>query len=526
MKCSSCGREIPDGVERCPGCGAVVGSKDALWDAVREEYREESDRVDDFINQIDIDYGDEDEQGSSESPEHRQGGFGERAERAIAALRELARGVPRWCIAAGAAALVVLVVGMALLFRSCHTAANEPEALSPSPTPAEVTETQSPGEPESPAPFSIGVEKLELDQGDTYKFSVSDSSAGQSGEFAQPDWSSSDEAVAVVDRYGVVTAVGEGMSVITATIGEASASCEVTVTANEFSEWMRELPPGISSDEYDIESARFYRFREKELTTSTASELEGWTVYDSLSVAGEFGEWSGWQTTPISANQTREVETRTEYSSRELVAPESWGEWSEWSYWSATRQTGREGEIEEQTRTTYRYFYYVCPNCGTRSPTMACAQQGCGGQMTEADLVEAWSEVSYDDAPRYEWSGLGDSDATYYRTVIDQSAYFFEDVRDGTNLRTEYRYRTRSYTPEQWSEWGEWSAQEATASAAREVRTRTVYRSRVMATQSLNYFWRWGEWSEPVEYAEGEASFESGEDIEFEDITLYRYREK
>ena len=62
--------------------------------------------------------------------------------------------------------------------------------------------------------------------------------------------------------------------------------------------------------------------------------------------------------------------------------------------------------------------------------------------------------------------------------------------------------------------------------ASVETRTRTVYRSRVMATQELGFFWRWGEWSEPVEYASEDESFVSGEDIEFKDITLYRYREK
>jgi uncharacterized protein YjdB len=42
-------------------------------------------------------------------------------------------------------------------------------------------------------------------------------------------WTTSDADIAVVDQQGVVTAVGEGMATITAAIGEASGTAEVTV---------------------------------------------------------------------------------------------------------------------------------------------------------------------------------------------------------------------------------------------------------------------------------------------------------
>ena len=46
-------------------------------------------------------------------------------------------------------------------------------------------------------------------------------------------WTSSDEAVATVDANGVVTAVGAGEATITATCGEVSATCVVTVTIEQ-----------------------------------------------------------------------------------------------------------------------------------------------------------------------------------------------------------------------------------------------------------------------------------------------------
>lgn len=47
------------------------------------------------------------------------------------------------------------------------------------------------------------------------------------------EWSSSNADVATVDEYGVVTGVSAGVAVITATVDDCSASCQVTVTAGE-----------------------------------------------------------------------------------------------------------------------------------------------------------------------------------------------------------------------------------------------------------------------------------------------------
>lgn len=45
----------------------------------------------------------------------------------------------------------------------------------------------------------------------------------------QLEWSVADEAVVTVDQYGMVTAVGEGTTTITAIIGEVSGTATVTV---------------------------------------------------------------------------------------------------------------------------------------------------------------------------------------------------------------------------------------------------------------------------------------------------------
>ncbi len=52
---------------------------------------------------------------------------------------------------------------------------------------------------------------------------------GEPIEGAEITWSSGDEEVATVDEEGVVTAVGEGETTITATAGEVNAEVPVTV---------------------------------------------------------------------------------------------------------------------------------------------------------------------------------------------------------------------------------------------------------------------------------------------------------
>lgn len=58
--------------------------------------------------------------------------------------------------------------------------------------------------------------------------------AYEQNDFAEPeDWQSSNPEVAKVDRNGVVTSLGEGTAVVTASIGTATASIEVTVTESK-----------------------------------------------------------------------------------------------------------------------------------------------------------------------------------------------------------------------------------------------------------------------------------------------------
>ena len=84
--------------------------------------------------------------------------------------------------------------------------------------------------PQATDPTAIALDKTtaQLEAGETLQLTASLEPAGATGTVV---WSSNAEAVATVNQSGLVTAVGAGSAIITATVGELSATCTVTVTA-------------------------------------------------------------------------------------------------------------------------------------------------------------------------------------------------------------------------------------------------------------------------------------------------------
>lgn len=90
-------------------------------------------------------------------------------------------------------------------------------------------------------------------------------------------WTSSDEAVATVDQEGNVTAVADGTATITATIGETTATCDVTVSSKTSNSSSKNNGSGgsdssSSSNSSDTASSDSGN---SSSTTSTATEYGG-----------------------------------------------------------------------------------------------------------------------------------------------------------------------------------------------------------------------------------------------------------
>lgn len=395
--------------------------------------------------------------------------------------------------------------------------------------------------------------------------------------------------------------------------GDTAAVPSQNVSA-EWSDWVEELPADISEEDYEIEDKILYRSREKETTTSSEATMDGWEQYDTSLSTGEYGAWSNWSTTPVAASDTRKVENATQYRYRDLQTTTSandtlagwnlvkqtstWGAYGSWSSWqssavssSDSRQVetktqysyrtktvtqeytdwgewsswqdsgvGEDQYTEVETRSVYLYYWYPCPNCGAHMhgygftcPTWA---GGCGQATISPDYCVIWGTIPQSEMGFQDWHGTGHTYAYYGNDLV------FRDIYHPNESKTQYRYRTRSlkdvisysnwssysdipvskssntevrtmtlyryrdrslqytYHFSRWGDWSNWSTTPVSETSSRQVEKQTVYRYADKGQSTVYHFWRWGEWTD---FSEEEVN--KTENIDVEEKTVYRYRE-
>ncbi len=274
-----------------------------------------------------------------------------------------------------------------------------------------------------------------------------------------------------------------------------------------------------ASDTREVQSEIRYRYRDKETTTSTTSSMSGWTLYDTTYSWSDYGSWSSWSTASVSGSDSREVETKKQYSYRDISYTTEYTAWSGWSDWSTTRQSTNDLKKEE-SRTAWGYYYFQCPSCGVHMHgwDITCPKWagGCGNAyIPESSAQIIWSTVSWDAAGLKDWHGTGK-----YYTYIDGQLVF--KWPEGGSAQQQYRYATRSTKQvTSYSSWSSYSDTVYTASSTREVREQTVYRYRDRSQVATYHFYRWGEWSD---WSTANAS--ASDDRQVENQTYYRYRDK
>ena len=192
----------------------------------------------------------------------------------------------------------------------------------------------------------------------------------------------------------------------------------------------------------ELEQRTVYRSRDKEFTTDSVDSKDGWTLYDTTSEWGPYGEWSAWSRTAVTANDSTKVETKT--------------------------------VTDTAAYTNYNLFYYRYYNTSagkyyyTYSSNM-------GG--TRYNKTVKSSEVKY-------YNTYGN-----YKAYIKNSGYYNfsgevwflsgqQNVAAVTH--TEYRSATRSlqyvYHFYRWLDMTDWTTDVIEATADREVETKTQYR--------------------------------------------------
>lgn len=199
--------------------------------------------------------------------------------------------------------------------------------------------------------------------------------------------------------------------------------------------WSTTAPP---SEAYQVERRTEYRYRTKSTTTSTSSSLSGWTKYNTTSAWGNYGSWSNWTDTKITASDSRQVETRQAVAS--------------YNY-----------------KTVYHYYRYA-------------NSSGSAGSYDYSSAYPNYQEC-YLDSPLTESSIYGGFKWWYngsnYRTMWACADNGSQEIVS-TNYKTQYRYRDRvlnyTYYYYKWSDWSSWSTSSTSATDTKEVETRTTYR--------------------------------------------------
>lgn len=186
-----------------------------------------------------------------------------------------------------------------------------------------------------------------------------------------------------------------------------------------------------------------YQYQKKEYTTSSQSTLDGWTVYDSTytwSDYGPFGEWTDLGNGVI---------------------------------------TGEDQKLER--RKIYRYYYFLCNNCGAHMHGYGNCYTwagGCGGKIYESDYYVVWAEKSYSEAG--DWHGTGVSyvytDEGLGFAYTSASSRYYEQPKEQYRIASRQKIYTYSFyrygTPY-------WSDSQVSSDDVKLVSTRLLYRYRL-----------------------------------------------
>lgn len=315
----------------------------------------------------------------------------------------------------------------------------------------------------------------------------------------------------------------------------------------QWSDWS--ATEAIADELREVETQTRYRYKTKETKTSSESEMSGWTKYDTKKEYQDYGDWSDWSTTKVSETDTRQVDTKKQYASREKQyttsdksslsgwtqydQKTSYGEWGSWSDWSSeavsesdTREVRTQKvEIPGETKYVYgAYFSSDSPKVGSNfpHPCATCAAATYGGTWTYQTRTE--SKALQGSSVQYSCSHVGSIGRRY--TAGNGRMYYYEKVKVSEGVsKTEYSSRTRSknttYSYYKWGDWSSWSDSKISASDSREVKDRTLYRSRTCKVKYTYHFYRWTDWSDWSETAVSESSSKK-----VEKSTFYRYRDR
>ena len=226
----------------------------------------------------------------------------------------------------------------------------------------------------------------------------------------------------------------------------------------DWSDYTDTLPSEVTSDEYEITEQTRYSYRDKQTTTSNDSSKDGWTQYDSSWAWSEYGSWSGWSSSWVGSDDSRQVETKT------VTDKEAY---TEYTY---------NRVVDKKNGCSKKGFVYFCINAAKYNYKSHNGhfQKETYTTRNRLSANTAFNKEKYfcncGEHPYYITGYLTSSGDKWY----NETSKYYPAV-----THTEYRYRERrkiyTYYYYRWDDWSDYSENEVSQTSDREVRTKTYY---------------------------------------------------
>lgn len=226
----------------------------------------------------------------------------------------------------------------------------------------------------------------------------------------------------------------------------------------DWSDYTDTLPSEVTSDEYEITEQTRYSYRDKQTTTSNDSSKDGWTQYDSSWAWSEYGSWSGWSSSWVGSDDSRQVETKT------VTDKEAY---TEYTY---------NRVVDKKNGCSKKGFVYFCINAAKYNYKSHNGhfQKETYTTRNRLSANTAFNKEKYfcncGEHPYYITGYLTSSGDKWY----NETSKYYPAV-----THTEYRYRERrkiyTYYYYRWDDWSDYSENEVSQSSDRDVRTKTYY---------------------------------------------------
>lgn len=352
-----------------------------------------------------------------------------------------------------------------------------------------------------------------------------------------------------------------GTKIVLTVSSGTEAVNQIIAQKPQWSEWVTELPEGVNGSGYEIESKPQYSFRDKSLTTSAREELDGWTHYDTTTAQGEYGAWSAWSTNKPAVQEGREISEKTQYSYSEYETKKSdkasesgWkmintrtyflDDYGDWSGWSSTPVDGSDTrKVEIQYRTRKKEFKDANTNTlsgytlyGDRTPSYGEWSGWSETPVTSGETLDVKTEQRTGTRSVYDRTEYNYYYWKYWNTEAGANYYTwsqaYAEPRGGTYFETGWRaampylfayyqgHAAYSDNPNSMSNPG--AHIPLYLGGQRDVYRDETYTYTVYSSRTITYtyhFWKWGGWSD---WSGSAATANDNTQVE----TQYRYADK